>query len=265
MTQPEYEIFAIRYATRDGTRKETFLGGDPHDGPMPLDYYVWLVRNRERTIVVDMGFTPEVGAQRKRIYVRPPREGLALLGVDAARVANVVVTHLHWDHVGSFHDFPAAQFHLQDDEMSFATGRHMGNRRFSNGYEVDDVVGMVRLVYKNRVTFYNGTADLAPGISLHRIGGHTHGLQCVRVFTKRGWVVLASDACHYYEQIEKNNFFRSVFHVGEMADGYRTLKELAETPDHIIPGHDPLVMKFYSAPSAELEGIAVQLDVDPVK
>ena len=78
--------------------------------------------------------------------------------------------------------------------MTYATGRHMRHTRFSHGYEVEDVVGMVRLVYGDRVTFYRGDADLAPGVSLHHIGGHTPGLQCVRVMTKRGWVVLASDA-----------------------------------------------------------------------
>ncbi len=249
MSTPEYEIFAIPYATREGTRKETFLGGDPHDGPIGMTYYIWLVRNAERTIVVDMGFHARSRRAAQALLWPPAARKPGGLGVDADEVANVVVTHLHWDHVGGFETFPKAQFHLQDDEMAFATGRHMSNKQLSNGYEVNDVVGMVRLVYKNRVTFYKGTATLAPGISLHRIGGHTHGLQCVRVATKRGWVVLASDAVHYYEQMEKNIFFRSVFDLGEMVDGYRIVNELAESRDHVIPGHDPLVMSKYRAPS----------------
>jgi len=258
-----YEVFAIKYATRAALRADNFVGGDPHDAPMPMDYYVWLIRNSERTFVVDTGFSADMAAKRKRTYLRTPSEGLALLGIDARQVKEVILTHLHYDHVGTFQDFPAARFHLQDDEMQYATGRHMRHARFGHGYEVEDVIGMVRLVYKDRVSFHKGDAVIAPNISLHRIGGHTHGLQCVRVMTGRGWLVLASDASHYYEHMETNRCFPTSFHLGEMVEGYSILNSLAESPRHIIPGHDPLVMTRYPSPSQELEGIAVKLHVEP--
>jgi glyoxylase-like metal-dependent hydrolase (beta-lactamase superfamily II) len=263
MTIPSYEVFAIKYATREARRRDHFVGGDPHDAPMPMDYFVWLVRNEQCSFVVDTGFTAEMAARRKRTFLRSPRDGLALLGVKADAVKDVILTHLHYDHVGTFHDFPNAQFHLQDDEMSYATGRHMRHQRFNHGYEVEDVVGMVRLVFKNRVTFYRGEAELAPGLSVYRIGGHTAGMQSVRVMTKRGWVVLASDASHYYEHMETGRCFPTTFHLGEVMDGYATLRRLADSPMHIIPGHDPLVMERYPAPMAELAGIVVRLDVMP--
>jgi glyoxylase-like metal-dependent hydrolase (beta-lactamase superfamily II) len=259
---PAYEIYAIRYATRDAMRRNHFIGGDPHDAPMPMDYYVWLVRGEGRVFVVDTGFGAEVAQKRGRTLLRTPAEGLAMLDVDVAKVENVIITHLHYDHVGTFDSFPIAQFHLQDDEMSYATGRHMRHRQFNHGYEVDEVVGMVRMVYKDRVTFHKGDAELAPGISLHRIGGHTHGLQCVRVHTQRGWVVLASDTSHFYEHFENKRVFTTVFNVGEVIEGYGTLHQLADSPSHIVPGHDPLVMQRYPA-AAGLEGIAVRLDVAP--
>jgi glyoxylase-like metal-dependent hydrolase (beta-lactamase superfamily II) len=258
-----YEVYAIRYATRGARRRDNFIGGDPHDADMPLDYFVWLVRNSQRAFVVDMGFTAAVAERRKRDYLRTPREGLALLGVDTNTVSDVIVTHLHYDHVGTYADFPAARFHLQDDEMAYATGRYMRHSRFNHGYEPDDVVGVVRLVFKNRVVFHAGSAELAPGLSVHRIGGHTHGLQCARVLTHRGWVVLASDATHFYEHIEQTRCFPTVFNVGEMVDGYETLRRLADSMDHIIPGHDPLVMKRYPPATAPLAGIAVSLHVAP--
>jgi len=123
MSPDIYEVYAIKYATREGTRSGNFIGGDPHDGPMPMDYFVWLIRNPERTVVVDVGFSEAVARQRKRTFLRTPSAGLALLGVQAATVQDVVITHMHYDHVGTFFDFPAARFHLQDAEMSFATGR----------------------------------------------------------------------------------------------------------------------------------------------
>lgn len=263
-TTPEtYEVYAIRYATRGARRRDNFIGGDPHDADMPLDYYVWLLRNSQRTVVVDMGFTAEIAARRKRDYLRTPREGLALLGVDTETIENVIVTHLHYDHVGTYADFPMARFHIQDDEMAYATGRYMRHGRFSHGYEVDDVVAMVRLVFRDRIAFHAGDAELAPGLSIHRIGGHTRGMQCVRVFTERGWVVLASDASHFYEHIEQGRCFPTVFNVGEMIDGYEILQRLAGSMNHIVPGHDPLVMQRYPAASGELDGIAVRLDVEP--
>lgn len=260
---PHYEVYAIRYGTRDARRANHFIGGDPHDAPMPMDYYVWLVRGEGRQFVVDTGFGAEVAKKRGRTLLRHPAEGLALLDVDVNTVEDVIITHLHYDHVGTFDCFPAARFHLQDDEMSYATGRHMCYRQFNHGYEVDEVIGMVRLVYKDRVRFHKGSAELAPGLSVHRIGGHTHGLQCVRVHTRRGWVVLASDCSHYYEHFEKKRSFTTVFHVGELIDGYNKLDMLADSPKHIVPGHDPLVMQRYPAPSAALEGIVVRLDEDP--
>ena len=264
MTEPdEYEVFAIRYATRDARRQDHFIGGDPHDSPMPMDYFVWLVRNPQRTFVVDTGFNAAMAAKRNRLLLRSPKEGLAMLGVDTAEVSDVILTHLHYDHVGTFDDFPNARFHLQDAEMNFATGRHMCHGFFNHGYEVEEVSSMVRLVYKNQVRFHAGAHELAPGVSIHLIGGHTAGLQCVRVMTRRGWVVLASDASHFYEHMRSNRCFTLAFHLGDLINGYRTLHELAASPDHIIPGHDPQVMRLYPAPTAQLEGIVVRLDVDP--
>ena len=137
---PIYEVFAMRYATREAQRKNHFIGGDPHDGPMPMDYFVWVVRNAQHTFVVDTGFGAEVAAQRGRTLLRTPAEGLAAIGVDVAQVKDVIITHLHYDHVGTFESFPIAQFHLQDDEMAYATGRHMRHKQFNHGYEVDEVV-----------------------------------------------------------------------------------------------------------------------------
>lgn len=261
---PEYQVYAIRYATRDGRRSETFIGGDPHDGPMPMDYYVWAIVGEERSFVVDTGFTAAVAARRKRDFLRCPVEALDLIGLPAGEVTDVVLTHLHYDHVGNFDRFPKATFHLQEAELHYAVGRHMRYKRLAHSYEVDDVVGVVRANYAGRVRFHHALSELAPGVTLHAAPGHSAGLQFVRVNTARGFVVLASDVTHFYENMETYRPYVTAFHVGEMLEGFDKLREAAPSMDHIIPGHDPLVMRRYAAPRPELEGIVVRLDRAPV-
>lgn len=260
---PEFELYAIRYATRNAQRRDHFIGGDPHDGPMPMDYFLWAAVSPDKTYIIDCGFTAEVAAKRKRTFLRDPIDALKLINIDAEQAADVILTHLHYDHVGNFHRFQKAHFHLQESEIHYATGHYMAYPRLAHSFEVDDVCGIVRLNYAQRVTFHFGSKELAPGISLHAVGGHSAGLQFVRIHTKRGWVVVASDVAHFYENLETRRPFVTSFHVGEMLDGFEALLAQASTPDHIVPGHDPLVMKFYPAPCADLDGIVVRLDVAP--
>src|SRR5258708_3465996 len=59
-TLPEYELFAIRYAMRDAKRTDHFIGGDPHDAPMAMDYFLWVAKSPEHTFIIDTGFTEEL-------------------------------------------------------------------------------------------------------------------------------------------------------------------------------------------------------------
>ena len=68
-------------------------------------------------------------------------------------------------------------------------------------------------------------------------------MQFVRVHTSRGWVVLASDVTHYYENMESGRPFTAAFHIGDMLEAYDALRAHAASPNHIIPRHDPLVMR----------------------
>lgn len=258
-----YEVFAVLYAQRMGTRGGMLIKGDPHDAPMAMDYYVWAIRSPQRTIVIDIGFEYEDGVARGRTSLRCPTAGLAAIGVDAAEVEDVIITHMHYDHAGNIAKFPKAQFHLQDSEMEFATGRSMKHRAFRHSYTVDNVTDMVRMVFKDRVVFHDGDAVIAPGVSVHHVGGHSRGMQFVRVNTARGQVVLASDASHYYENVLDGVPFSTVENINLMLEGHQRVKALADSLEHIVPGHDPLVMQRYSAPSADTEGIAVRLDVAP--
>ncbi|MGB7181005.1 MAG: N-acyl homoserine lactonase family protein [Burkholderiaceae bacterium] len=265
MSAPEtYEVYAIRYGTMDGrTRGDNFISTDLHDAPMPIDYFVWAIVNKNRTIVVDTGFDHKEAEERGRKIIRLPREGLQMVGVDAAKVQDVVITHLHYDHAGTLDDFSGAKFHLQEREIQYATGRHMCSHHMNHAYSPDHVCQMVRNVFQGRVQFHNGAREIAPGIEVHLIGGHTMGVQCVRVMTQRGWVVLASDASHFYENMDAESPFPIAYNIGDMVDGYHTMRRLAESDNHIVPGHDPLVMKRYPSLSPETQDVVVRLDVAP--
>lgn len=264
MRPPQYELLALRYAWRHARRTDLFIGGDPHDAETAMDYFLWVIRGEGRVIVVDTGFNEDMAVKRHRTLIRTPVAALAAVSVDPATVEDVILTHFHNDHIGAFDAFPRARFHVQDEEMAFSTGRYMRHERLSRPVEPDHVCGMVRMVFEGRVSFHDGDEQLVPGISVHRIGGHTAGLQVVRVSTRRGWVVLASDASHYYEHFESMRGFPLVFHVGELFEGYRKLRRLASSDHHIVPGHDPLVMHRYPPPSEALRGIAVRLDAEPI-
>jgi glyoxylase-like metal-dependent hydrolase (beta-lactamase superfamily II) len=255
-----HEVYAIKYAHHERNASANFIGGDLHDGPMPMDYFVWLVRGKDGDIVVDTGFNAAMATKRGRQLSLPVEQGLRLMGVEAAAVKDVVITHLHYDHVGNFDLFPGATFHLQDLEMRYATGRCMTVEAMRHPYEPEDVVGMVRRVYAGRVRFHDGDGEIAPGVTVHHVGGHTMGLQIVRVATRRGRVVLASDASHYYANMEQARPFPIVYNVGDMVEGWRRAHALADSPAHVIPGHDPLVMQRYAAPSPALQGVVVRLD-----
>ena len=254
-----FQVYAIKYATREASSGEHFYGGDPHDAPMPMDYYVWAVVSPERTIVVDAGFTAEIAARRGRKHLRCPTEGLEALGIDCARVPYVILTHLHYDHVGNLDKFPEATFVVQEAEMAFWTGRYAGKEHFRNIVETDDVVYLVRENFEGRLRFVAGSEEVVPGIEVHWAGGHSSGLQVVRVKTARGFVVLASDATHFYANIEEDRPYSIVSELAQMYGAFDVVRSLADSPAHVVPGHDPLVMQRYPAAKKDLDEVAARI------
>jgi glyoxylase-like metal-dependent hydrolase (beta-lactamase superfamily II) len=260
-----FELFAIRYA-RNGPRTlgQNMIGGDIHEMSSDLDYYVWVAKRSDRVFLIDTGMSEATARRRGEQHYRVPADAIRLLDLAPEKIEDIILTHLHYDHAGTLERYPNARFHVQDSEMAYATGRCMCSRLLRRGYEVDDVLHLVKCVFAERVAFADETTEVTSGLSLHRVGGHTGGSQIVRVWTRRGWVVLASDSAHLLMNAQQGAPFPSVYRVDEMMEGYRVMLRLAEGSwDRVIPGHDPLVMKMYPAPRPDLEGIVVRLDVPP--
>ena len=257
----DWQVHAIKYADRNArTRADSFLFDDNHDAPHAMDYFMWLLQRGEDIILVDTGYDEEEASARGRPIRLNPVEALAPFGITPDAITHIIVTHLHYDHAGGLHLFPNATLHMQAAEMAFATGPCMCHDTLRAPFTAGHVCEAVERLYSGKVQFYEGDAQISEGITVHCIGGHSRGLQAVRVRTQAGWMVLASDAAHYYENVFSNKPFPIVVDLQNMQDGFEILKRLASEPGLIIPGHDPLVRSFFPQ---DLPPFIHRLDVGP--
>jgi glyoxylase-like metal-dependent hydrolase (beta-lactamase superfamily II) len=259
---PQFEVVAVRYGTRMTTRRDCFHDfeqlGEP-DGPLGMDYFFWLLRNGTNTILVDVGFAGDVGARRGRTSVCAPLEALARLDVRPESVDLIVLTHLHYDHIGQLGAFPNAELVVQRRDLDFwqGPGSTGADAAHVERKEVDRVAAAVAA---GRARVLDGTALVAPGVGAVLVGGHSPGQQAILVRGARSPVLLASDAVHYYEEVEGARQFAIFVDRDEMVRGYALLRALAEsTGAALVPGHDPTVLERFPPVSAELAGVAVRL------
>lgn len=257
-----FAVFAIRFAHRDASlRGEHFYRGDPcGDHPLPIDYFVWVAVSEQEVVLVDAGFTAGTAARRGgRDYLQSPMDTLRALGVDPAAVAHLVVTHLHYDHVGHISDFPAARVLLQRAEYEFWTSPMAQRGEYPHLTEPADLAYLTGQLHAGRLQLVEGECTVVPGVTLHQVGGHTPGLQVVRVRTASGHVVLASDATHFYENIEADRPYSIVDHLPSMYAAFDTVRALADGDELVVPGHDPLVLERFPCAGEGLEGLAVRV------
>ncbi len=241
-----WEVHAVKYADRNArTRADSFIFDDNHDAPHAMDYFMWVLRRGAEVILVDTGYDDAEATARDRPIRLDPGAALAPLGLTPKDITTVIVTHLHYDHAGGLHLFPNATLHMQAAEMAFATGPCMCHDTLRMPFTADHVCEAIKRLYAGKVIFHDGEAQVADGVTVHCIGGHSRGLQCVRVLTNAGWLVLASDAAHFYENFQARKPFPIVVDLQNMLEGFDTLYRLASAPDLIIPGHDPLVRQLF--------------------
>lgn len=242
-----YEVYALRYATHaERQASENFIAHDDrHSGPMPLAFYLWAIKGPGRTLVVDTGFDENMAHKRGRIFLHNPAHLLADIGIAPSDVTDVIITHMHYDHCGNLGLFPNARYHIQEAEMAYCTGRAMTYALLRRPFEADNIKEAIDCLFQDRLVIHEGDSDLGGGIRLHKVGGHTKGLQVVSVPTRRGQLVLASDAAHYWANLNRRSPFPIVVDVQEMLAAYDTLERLADGPYHVIPGHDPKVLELF--------------------
>lgn len=260
---PIYEVYALRYAEhRNRSRSENFITHDEHDNSsMPLDFYCWLVRNDETVLMVDTGFSKQLAEKRNRHYYSSPESLLAKLDVDATRIEKVIVTHMHYDHIGNLNAFPNATLYMQEKEMHYCTGRHMLYRYVRAPYDPENIANAIYRLHEGKVRYVGKQEEILPGINTLHVGGHTDGLQIVTVNTARGQIVLASDAAHYWCHVNASVPFPIVMNIPDMLAAHDAIKQKAPGLSHIIPGHDPQVRMLF--PRFKGEENIVQLHLPP--
>lgn len=249
-----YKVYILKYAWRTAAYGQLKLG-DIHDTtPLDLGYFLWVITNGEHTAVVDCGFTEELCIKRGRTWICDPRERFETIKLDPAKVEHCIISHMHWDHAGNYPLFPKATYYVQDDEMAFWTGRYVKYEHFRGAMEVEDVCELVRLNYDGRVRFVNGTEEVLPGLHVHRIGGHSKGIQATEVPTASGTVVVASDAVHTYNNYRDLRPTPIIHNAPEYLEGYERIGRLAKQESYVLPGHDNTQMKHHHAVA---EGVAL--------
>ncbi|MEL7212339.1 MAG: N-acyl homoserine lactonase family protein [Pseudomonadota bacterium] len=248
----DWRVHAVKYADRNArTRADSFVFDDNHDAPHAMDYFIWVLQRGDEVILIDTGYDAAEGLSRDRPIRRDPAEALAPLGIKPEDITTLIVTHLHYDHAGGLHLFPNATLHLQAAEMAFATGPCMCHDTLRMPYTAGHICEAIKRLYSGRVIFHDGDGQVADGVTVHRIGGHSRGLQAVRVKTAEGYICLASDAAHFYENAISNKPFPIVVDVEDMLEGFRKIVALASSPKLMIPGHDPLVRTLFPQGPAE--------------
>jgi glyoxylase-like metal-dependent hydrolase (beta-lactamase superfamily II) len=251
---PDYEVYAIRFATITGMpTRELVKGADPKR-ESELAMMFWLIKGPGgRNILVDSGFHHQHLFKGWNIkdYVTPTA-ALSPVGLKPEDITDIIISHMHWDHVDGIDLFPKATVWIQKDEYGYYTGQAWQNGKKPGGVDAGDVMTLVKMNLDHRVVLVDGDdQEPIPGIKCYTGGRHTYASQYVSVKTSTGTVVIASDNMYMYENLEKHVPIGATFDAASAESNLKAqdrMKQIASRPDLIVPGHDPLVFTKFPEP-----------------
>ena len=259
---PGWEVSALRVASFPMRKTKLYYGyrtwGRP-DADVELTFFFWLLRRGDEVIVVDTTFAGDWFTRRgaELGWDVAPAAALAAGGVDATAVSTVVLTHLHFDHIGAVSEFPAAQFVVQRREWEFWHDQ-LGTSPPMRAHVDEAALAVLEdAMAAGRVRLVDGDAELAPEVRLLRLPGHTPGQQGVLVDDR---LLLAGDAVHLYEELDRRMLYGTFVDAREMAASYQRLAGLQEQGITVVPGHDPAVLERFAPIDPDRPRLGVRLD-----
>lgn len=252
------EVIAVRYGSLVAPKSVFFhnfhLYGE-EDTEVELQFWLWVLRDGDRVILVDTGCDPAEG-RRRGDTVTDPVELLAGLGIAPEDISTVLVSHCHYDHIGNLHRFPGAEVVVPRTELEFwddAGSRRRHFAEYTDPRALDHLFGI-----GDRVRTIAGEAEPLPGVRSIEVGGHSPGQTMFLVEAVDGPVLLTSDAVHFEAEVDDDRPFAVLYDLPGMYGAYDRIRGLAAAGATVVAGHDPTVaMRF--APLGDPGGAAFSI------
>ena len=247
--EPSYQVYAIRYATVPRFRVSGLVAGVDTSRRMDIAMMVWLMKGENgRTVLFDAGFHREdlVNRWHPADFV-PPSEAVARSGVKADEVTDVIISHVHWDHLDGVDLFPRARVWIQRDEFEHHVGPN-GEVK-DRAITATDAKLLADIAREGRLKLVDGDGkEIIPGINAYTGGKHTYASQFLTVHTTFGTVVLASDNVYLYENLARHAPIAQTLDAASNLRAQERMLTLASDPKFIVPGHDPEVFARFPTP-----------------
>lgn len=238
---PTYTIDAIRFGTWKTFNKATLVQGAPKDQKIEIAVIVWLIRGGGRVILFDSGFHKIKDLVDRAVDFVPPDQALRESGIDPASVTDIIISHVHGDHMDGLDLFPNAMVWIQKAEYEYYTKDAWQPGGNTRGTDPGDIIDLVRQNTRGKVRFVNGdNVEIFPGITAYIGARHTYASQYIRVDGNPPFV-LASDNCYLYENLKSRKASANYFapaDVYEQVAALNRMVDLAGSEDRVIPGHD---------------------------
>jgi glyoxylase-like metal-dependent hydrolase (beta-lactamase superfamily II) len=218
-----------------------------------MTYYLWVLRSETQTIVVDTGYSAAGGGRRGRQFLVEPLEALRRAGVDPGAVDAVVNTHLHYDHTGHLDAFEDAPVLVSRTELEFWTGPLAERAQLGAHVEPPEVAALRERARTGAVTLTGSEHGIAPGVVSVEVGGHSPGQTILLIDGAGGPILLASDAVHFYEELERDRACAVLVDLARVYRAYDTIREHVDRGARLVAGHDPLVMDRFPRLEADPE------------